>query len=316
MISVVIPTFNRARILERALETLCDQTLDKSLYELIVVDNNCTDDTKEVVQKLARREPNIRYCVEPAQGGSHARNRGWKTARGAYVGQTDDDCEFPREWLSVAREIIEKVEPAAFGGAFSNVVRSLKPHWFKDSYVATALPRLPEARFLGRSEFGMICGMNMFLRRDLWETIGFFDANLGMVGQKIGYGEDSALLQAVAESGPRQLYYDPRLLVHKVIRPEQMTIRWHLRAAFAAGRSIFKRRKDRGPADRQSGILTQAGRTLIGMVFDIIYFGIWRDRQKYPFVENYVYERWAQYVRELGTLYEQLQHASQFRRGA
>lgn len=315
IISVVIPTFNRARLLERALETLCDQTLDKSLYELVVVDNNCTDDTQEMVRKFAAREPNIRYCVETVQGGSHARNRGWQIAKGAYVGQTDDDCEFPREWLSVAREIIENVAPAAFGGAYSNIVGGAKPRWFKESYVAATFARLPEARFLTPGEFGIICGMNMFVRRDLWRTVGFFDVNLGMVGKKIGYGEDSALLQAVVDAGPDQLYYDPRLYVYKVIRPEQMTVRWTLQAAFAAGRSFFKRRTEQIPNGREALILTKTARTLLAMIVDLVCTGICRDRRQYPFVENYLYERWANYFRELGRLYEQLRHASKSRRG-
>jgi len=75
-LSVVVCTYNRAQLLTEALDSVCNQTLDKSRYEIIVVDNNSADGTRELVGEFCRRFSNVRYCFEPQQGLSYARNRG------------------------------------------------------------------------------------------------------------------------------------------------------------------------------------------------------------------------------------------------
>ncbi|MGD8380729.1 MAG: glycosyltransferase, partial [Syntrophobacterales bacterium] len=91
-ISVIVCTYNRAELLGGTLRTLCHQTLDTSEYEVIVVDNNSTDNTREVVDEFCRRSSNVRYCFEPQQGLSHARNQGLQEAKGKYVAYIDDDA--------------------------------------------------------------------------------------------------------------------------------------------------------------------------------------------------------------------------------
>ena len=75
LISVVVCTYNRVNLLAEALHTLCHQSLDASEYEVVVVDNKSTDDTREVVDEFHRCFSNVRYCSESKKGLSHARNR-------------------------------------------------------------------------------------------------------------------------------------------------------------------------------------------------------------------------------------------------
>lgn len=95
-ISVVIPTFNRAMILKEALESLVAQT--RKPDEVVVVDNNSSDNTKEVVENF-NHGFNVIYVLEPRQGTSTARNTGIKKASGDIVVFIDDDCVADREWL-------------------------------------------------------------------------------------------------------------------------------------------------------------------------------------------------------------------------
>ena len=81
-ISVVICTYNRSTILKNALETILNQTIDPSFYEVIVVDNNSTDQTKRQVRNFSSLQANIRYVLEKQVGLSHARNRGWRESQG------------------------------------------------------------------------------------------------------------------------------------------------------------------------------------------------------------------------------------------
>jgi glucosyl-dolichyl phosphate glucuronosyltransferase len=101
--SIVICTHNRAEILQDAVLSACSQSYNVQKYEIIVVDNNSTDDTKKLIANLQDKYPKIRYIFEKDQGLSNARNRGWREARGKYVGYIDDDCKVPREWLGNCR---------------------------------------------------------------------------------------------------------------------------------------------------------------------------------------------------------------------
>ena len=79
-LSVVITTYNRADVLPRALESLLSQDLDPARYEIVVVDNNSTDQTRQVVESFVGRAPKVHYVFEPRQGIAYGRNRGIVTA--------------------------------------------------------------------------------------------------------------------------------------------------------------------------------------------------------------------------------------------
>lgn len=166
-LSVVVCTYNRAAMLSGALESLAQQTLDKGFYEIIVVDNNSTDNTRVLAEALSQRYPNVRYCLEPQQDLSNARNRGWRLARGEYVAYTDDDCKTPEEWREVACDVIERVWPAVLGGSYLAFYNTPKPRWFKDSYGSHE--EGSGARVLGKNEY--LCGGNIYIRRRFPERL-------------------------------------------------------------------------------------------------------------------------------------------------
>lgn len=82
---MIICTYNRAILLAEVLQTVCEQTLARTAYEVIVVDNRSTDDTSLVCYIFAMRYPNVRVYFEEKQGFSYARNRSWQEAKGDYV---------------------------------------------------------------------------------------------------------------------------------------------------------------------------------------------------------------------------------------
>ena len=75
-VTAIVPTFNRSAYLRKTIEALLDQSFEKSGYEIIVIDNCSTDDTREVVCEELKHAPNLRYVYEPRLGLSPARNRG------------------------------------------------------------------------------------------------------------------------------------------------------------------------------------------------------------------------------------------------
>ena len=301
MISVVVCTYNRADLLAVLLQCLCDQTLHKSHYEIIVVDNNSTDNTRAVVEGFSHYG-NVRYCLETCIGLSFARNRGWQEAGGEYVAYSDDDCKIPEQWLSEARHIIERFAPAAFGGPVRPFFNTRKPVWYR----AGSHEPLTEARFLRGNEYTLIFGGNSFFHRKLLQGLGGFDTTLGMSGDNIGYGEETALLRLIATAMPDQLYFDPRLYVYHLVQAKKMTWRYNVRASFAAGRASFRVNRHEVHQLRGRGqLLRHCIRTLLGLVLDSIRSGLYRDRTQYPYIQNYLYEHTLGYVRELGNIYEQ-----------
>ena len=108
-ISVIIPTYNRSHMICDAIDSLCQQDLAVADFEVLVVDNNSQDETKNVVEKYIKehKEYNIRYIFEPRQGDYFARNRGADEAIGKYLVFTDDDALFDTNYLSTILNLFE-----------------------------------------------------------------------------------------------------------------------------------------------------------------------------------------------------------------
>jgi len=95
-VSVIIPTYNAARYLPEALESVMGQTYKD--IEVIVIDDGSTDDTGEIVQSYRARDRRIRYCLQDNSGPAAARNHGMREANGDYIAFLDaDDLWMPRK---------------------------------------------------------------------------------------------------------------------------------------------------------------------------------------------------------------------------
>lgn len=311
--SVVICTFNRAPLLAGTLAGLACQSLDTERFEVLVVDNNSSDDTPEVAAAAARDQPNVRYLREKRQGLAHARNRGWREALGTWVAYTDDDCRLPPTWLDTARRIVEASAPAVFGGPYRPFYLAPPPPWFRDAY-GTGRNLGSEARPLAPGE--TLPGGNLFLRRDLLERLGGFDATLGMAGRRLAYAEESALLLRVQREEPDvELLFEPALEVEHLVRPEKMRIRWMIRHFVAKGRSVYLLQHGPGSGDplpppagrsgrtaERARLAGAAAKTIAALGVDLLSHGVVRDRRRYPDFRNYLFERASSYLRTLGRL--------------
>ncbi|NEO34779.1 MAG: glycosyltransferase family 2 protein [Moorea sp. SIOASIH] len=300
LISVIICTYNRADLLTDALHTVCQQTLEHSEYEVIVVDNNSTDQTATVSQSFVARYPHVRYCFEPQQGLSHARNRGWHEAKGEYVAYIDDDCKVPEGWLAVAKEVIEGVSPTVFGGPSFAFYNTPKPAWYKDIY-GSNFP-YSQAQHLERAE--VLYGSNLFLRRNLFECIGDFDPKLGMSGQKIGYGEETELLHRICATMPQAvIYYEPRLWLYHLVRSEKMSWHWIISARFAQGRNCYFVYPPSN--SKLIFIIVQVVKYSLLLLFSVPFGLLFRSRKQYHYFDNFLYEVICNDIETLGKLYEQ-----------
>ncbi|MBN1389907.1 MAG: glycosyltransferase family 2 protein [Candidatus Thermoplasmatota archaeon] len=114
IVTVVIPVRNRKVEISKCLASVLDQTFDD--FEVMVVDNNSTDGTRDIVKDLARKDPKVIYTNELRRGIGNARYKGEKKARGKVILMTDSDCEVPRNWIErMSTPVLEGSVPATQG---------------------------------------------------------------------------------------------------------------------------------------------------------------------------------------------------------
>src|SRR5687768_12492925 len=103
-ISVVVCTYNRAALLPQALRSLFAQKIENLDYEIVVVDNNSSDDTPAAVESLKSESPvPLRYVRESRQGNAYARNAGVEQAAGSIIAYLDDDCIADENWVAIIK---------------------------------------------------------------------------------------------------------------------------------------------------------------------------------------------------------------------
>ena len=304
-VSIVVCTYNRADVLRSALETLRVQYAPLEFFEIIVVDNNSTDATPAVVEGFQKDMANLRYCFEPEQGLSHARNRGWREAKGEYVAYVDDDCRMPVDWLGNALNVIERAAPAAFGGPYKPWYQTPPPEWVKETYFST-LDKGDTARALGKGEY--LSGGNFFAKREILEWLGGFDSALGMQGDDIGTGEETRLQIAIRDAVEgSDILYDPALVVEHLVRLEKIRPWWLLRHRFQSGRysqRVFSPETD-SIANRLASAVS-CGKCLILFLQSLCFGTVLRDRRRFPSVKNYFFEETIPHVIGLGRAWERL----------
>lgn len=204
-LSMVICTYNRAPFLRELLSSIERELTDRLDFEVIVVDNNCADDTPMVASEFSDRLPNFRRVVEVNQGLSFARNRGAAEATKEYLLYIDDDAILSDGFLYRAEVVLRRFKPDIFGGPVLPRYDRVAPPWFDvDSEIRQF------ERFSGFSANGSVSGGNFGIRRSLVEELGKFDTSLGMTGEKMAFGEDREMVERYRASRPKaehRLYY-------------------------------------------------------------------------------------------------------------
>lgn len=236
-LSVIICTHNRAGLLRRCLTALETQTVSVSDFEVIVVDNGSTDDTKSVVESFARRSVPPRYVHEPTLGLSVARNTGLNHAKAEIVAYIDDDAFAEPQWAEAVLYAFESANgvDAVAGRVFAEW-EIPKPEWMTPllEVLYTVHDRGEQRRLLAPNEY--FVGANMAFRAELLRELGGFDTRLGRIGQSLLSAEETFLRNQVAARGGNCVY-EPRAVVHHHIGKERLTHGYARRRLLAQGQS-------------------------------------------------------------------------------
>jgi glycosyltransferase involved in cell wall biosynthesis len=240
-ISAIVCTLNRANYLRKALQSLVSQTLDMNLYEILVIDNCSTDNTKQVATEEFAQIPNLSYLFEPVLGLSQARNTGWQNAIGKYVAYLDDDAIASPQWLEKILEVFETVQPqpACVGGKVTPIWEAPKPDWLPDKLLNyfTMADYSETPIFLSHAQFNV--GANIAFPKWIFEKVGAFQTGLGRTNKKLLSMEENLFQEKIREMG-HLCFYHPDISVQHHIPVSRLTKNWLLRRLYWEGISSSK----------------------------------------------------------------------------
>lgn len=169
-VSVIIPTYNRAHLLPRALDSVLNQTFTD--FEVLVVDDCSSDDPASVV--AGYHDSRLRYLLQPRnQGVAAARNRGMREARAPFVAFLDDDDEWFPEKLAMQVDVFRRA-PADLGLIYTGV-ETVSDDGQRAVRIPTARGNLYREFLVRNLLHG---GSSAMVRRNVITSVGFFDEDL------------------------------------------------------------------------------------------------------------------------------------------
>ena len=241
-ITVVLCTFNRCESLERALESVSLSRLPESIdWEVLVVDNNSSDQTPQVVERFCHEHPaRFRYLFEAKPGKSNALNTAIREARGDVLSFVDDDVIVEPTWLEKLTASLHDGRWAGAGGRIIPQWTGPPPFWLprRDRYALAPLAMFdlgPEGGALNEPPFGT----NMAFHKKVFEKYGGFRTDLGpRPGSEIR-NEDTEFGQRLLNAG-EQLAYEPLAVVHHSVPANRLRKQYFLTWWFDKARADFR----------------------------------------------------------------------------
>jgi glycosyltransferase involved in cell wall biosynthesis len=243
-ISVILCTYNRCESLARALHSVAASQLPESVrWEVLVIDNNSTDQTRIVTEEFCRKHPGcFRYIFEPRQGKSIALNTGILEAHGDIFAFIDDDVTVEPTWLRNLTATLGTSEWAGTGGRILPACKFVKPGWLmlEDRHALAPLALFDRGLLEGALTESPY-GTNMAYRRAMFEKHGPFRTDLGPQGdsrvpQK---SEDSEFGRRLLDAGER-LWYEPTAIVYHEIPESRVRKAYFLKWWFDKSRSDIR----------------------------------------------------------------------------
>jgi glycosyltransferase involved in cell wall biosynthesis len=242
--TVVIPTFNRAALLDETLQSMRGLRLRAGrTWNAIVVDNNSSDGTRAVVERQARDFPvPLRYLFEARQGRSSALNAGIAAADGAIIAMTDDDVHVDERWLDAAcSELLDGLDStiAYAGGPVAPLWESPAPTWLDltrgDLWGTIAIQDHGRAPFVYEQKKKVPLGANMAVHRSLVDAVGPFRADLGRTTGKRVLGQEVPELLARARAAGLRGAYVPAMRVEHHVPSARLTRQYFRRWWYGKG---------------------------------------------------------------------------------
>jgi GT2 family glycosyltransferase len=208
-LSIIIPTYNRLKLLEKCLDSLCQQLYPKDKYEVIIVDDGSDEEMQNFVSSYKKQDCNFSFYKQTSNGPAAARNLGAKHAKGNFLVFIDDDCFAPDNFLNQINKCLNEYPGmAAYVGAVipifnHRVLRHLKGFYEKKFSKANAFIA---NHITPKTELRTDCSV---VNKDNFNAIGGFDIEF-----KRASGEDVDLGFRLLENHYKILFTNQILIYH------------------------------------------------------------------------------------------------------
>ena len=240
MLSIIICTYNRDKYLYNVLKSLAENDFPRTRYEIVLVNNNCTDNTDAECQRFQRDFPDIifRSCNESRQGLSYARNRGIQEAKGDVLIYVDDDALVNQEYLKTYADFFANhPDVDAAGGPIIPQYETQEPPWMSH-YIKILLTAYKyhgtEVKEFASNDFPG--GGNAAYRASVFRKVGLFNVDLGRKGQKLLGSEEKDIFDKMRTLGMK-IYYLPNAVLYHLIPEKKLEEDYFERLTFSMGQS-------------------------------------------------------------------------------
>ena len=240
MLSVIICTYNRDKYIYNVLKSIGTNHFPHNRYEIILIDNNCTDNTSAECDRFRKDFPDIPffYIIEKKQGLSHARNKGIETAHGNILIYVDDDATVNNEYLQTYADFFQKhSEIIAAGGPILPVYETREPTWFSPFTKSLITGYL----YYGKQEKPFKNGKypgggNVAYRKEVFANVGMFNPNLGRNGENLTGAEEKDIFNKMRQNG-MNFFYLPKAILYHIIPEKKLTADYFKKLTYSIGKS-------------------------------------------------------------------------------
>lgn len=243
-ITVAICTYNRYDVLPKAIESVLAQSLPKSEFHIIVIDNSPKNEKALEFRDKYHGLENIHYHIEPICGLSNARNVAAKMCKSEFIAYLDDDAIASRDWLSSILKAFNKYgdKLAVVAGRVLPIWVKPRPAWLPDAALGalSVVDWGGGLRLMKDGEWG--AGANYAIRVQALLDVGGFDTSLGRKGSnKILMSNEEAQVTNLLKDAGYKVAYAPEACVDHMVDPSRITRGWlRKRMAWQAVSDIFE----------------------------------------------------------------------------
>ena len=242
-ITVAICTYNNAAVLDRTLAAIEQQRAPSQPWSTLIVDNNCSDNTGDVVDRYIERGriPGLRRVMETQQGLAYARRRAVAEASSQWMAFVDDDCFLEPAWTAEALAFCDQHPRAgAVGGRVlldwetppNEIIAKYHTSYAEQDYGDQSSPVLPNGKVTH------LVGAGLVLSRRALVDCGWLDsmALTGRRGTRLAAGEDTEIVFRIRNAG-YELWYNPAMVSRHFVSRERMSVSYLCRLQRGFGRS-------------------------------------------------------------------------------
>lgn len=293
LITVIICTYNRAKFLPIALNSFTNQTLDKKVYEIIIVNNNSTDNTEKICKEFITNHPelNVKYFIEKNQGLSFSRNRGFRESSGSIIAYLDDDALATKDYLkNTIHFFAENPNASAIGGKVIPVYENNKkePRWLS-KYIWGIVTKVDMGNKVAEFPDNKYpAGCNMVIKRDVLQSVGLFDTNLGRKG-RIGLASEDKDIFFRMHNADLHIYYVPDISVYHNIENYRLEYDYIKKLCIGIGLSERIRTQKSSPIELFKKLVEYLLKFIVALGLSFIYlFKFQFQKAKYIILIRYL----------------------------